>query len=108
MAVLKTKGQLKVGDRFMGVSIIGTKFHCSIEAEVKVGEFDGIVPIDFLNVIRGHNEHDSPMVDMIPDYGGSLENSMRFGMRVRSMRRGSPTSRRRVTPSPRASSTWSG
>jgi proline racemase len=45
MAVLKAKGQMKVGERFIGTSIIGTEFHCSIDAEVKVGDRDGIIPI---------------------------------------------------------------
>ncbi|KQU86419.1 hypothetical protein ASD00_31530 [Ensifer sp. Root31] len=45
MAVLHAKGQLKVGEKFVGLSLIDTEFHCSIDSEVKVGERNGIRPI---------------------------------------------------------------
>lgn len=45
MAVLHAKGQLKVGEKFVGLSLIDTEFHCSIDSEVKVGERKGIRPI---------------------------------------------------------------
>ncbi|KAB2711379.1 trans-3-hydroxy-L-proline dehydratase [Brucella intermedia] len=45
MAVLHAKGQLKVGEKFVGISLIDTEFHCSIDSEVKVGERNGIRPI---------------------------------------------------------------
>lgn len=45
MAVLHAKGQLKVGEEFVGISLIDTEFHCSIDSEVKVGERNGIRPI---------------------------------------------------------------
>ena len=44
MAVLHAKGILKVGDRFIGRSLIGSEFHCRIENEVAVGDLTGIVP----------------------------------------------------------------
>ncbi|MGE3150497.1 MAG: proline racemase family protein [Pseudorhodoplanes sp.] len=44
MAVLHAKGQMKAGDRFVGLSIIGSRFDCRIEEEVMVGDRKGIVP----------------------------------------------------------------
>jgi proline racemase len=44
LAVLHAKGILKVGDRFMGRSIIDSEFRCRIEAEVQVGGRPAIVP----------------------------------------------------------------
>ncbi len=44
MAVLHARGQLKVGDRFTGRSIIGSRFDCAIEAETAVGDRAAIVP----------------------------------------------------------------
>jgi proline racemase len=45
MAVLHAKGQMKVGERFVGKSILGTEFHCMIDSEATVGSKAGIVPI---------------------------------------------------------------
>lgn len=45
MAVLHAKGQMKVGDRFIGTSITGTEFDCLIDAEVSVGDRPGIRPV---------------------------------------------------------------
>lgn len=45
MAVLHARGQMKVGDRFTGRSIIGSEFHCSIDSEADIGGKPGIVPI---------------------------------------------------------------
>jgi proline racemase len=45
MAVLHARGEMTVGERFIGRSIIGSEFHCSIEREVPVGGRPGIVPI---------------------------------------------------------------
>lgn len=44
MAVLHRKGQLAVGERFVGRSIIGSRFECRIDAETKVGDQPAIVP----------------------------------------------------------------
>ena len=44
MAVLHAKGRLRVGDGFVGRSIIGSRFDCGIEAEARVGETPGIIP----------------------------------------------------------------
>ncbi|WP_320200739.1 trans-3-hydroxy-L-proline dehydratase (plasmid) [Agrobacterium sp. rho-13.3] len=45
MAVLHAKGQLKVGEKFVGISLIDTEFHCSIDSEVDVGGKSGIRPV---------------------------------------------------------------
>ncbi|WPO99590.1 proline racemase family protein [Pseudomonas sp. HR96] len=45
MAVLLAKGQMKVGERFIGRSILGTEFECHIDSELMVGERPGISPI---------------------------------------------------------------
>ena len=45
MAVLHARGQLKVGDRFIGTSIIGTEFDCRIESETSVGGRRAIRPV---------------------------------------------------------------
>lgn len=44
MAVLHARGALKVGDRFVGRSIMGSEFHCAIEAETGIGGRAAIVP----------------------------------------------------------------
>ncbi len=44
LAVLHAKGVLKVGDGFIGRSIIGSRFDCRIEAEALVGGQPAIVP----------------------------------------------------------------
>ena len=38
MAVLHAKRQLKVGEPFVGVSLIDTEFHCCIDSEVDIGK----------------------------------------------------------------------
>ena len=45
MAVLHAKGQLKIGERFVGKSIIGSSFDCRIAGEAMIGGRRGIVPI---------------------------------------------------------------
>jgi proline racemase len=44
MAVLHARGQLKVGDRFIGRSIIGTEFDCRIDSETTVGDGASLRP----------------------------------------------------------------
>lgn len=44
MAVLHARGQLQVGEAFVGRSIIGSEFHCRIEEATRVGERPGIIP----------------------------------------------------------------
>ncbi|MBF3129553.1 hydroxyproline-2-epimerase, partial [Pseudomonas aeruginosa] len=44
MAVLQAKGQLRVGERFVGRSIIGSEFHCHIESLTELGGRPAILP----------------------------------------------------------------
>ena len=44
MAVLHARGTIKMGDRFVGRSIIGSRFDCRVEAETTVGGRAAIVP----------------------------------------------------------------
>lgn len=45
MAVLHAKGRMKVGDRFVGTSILGTEFHCRLDRAVDIRGRKGISPI---------------------------------------------------------------
>ena len=45
MAVLHARGEMQVGERFIGRSIIGSEFHCRIERETTIGGRAAIVPI---------------------------------------------------------------
>ncbi|HYC25643.1 MAG TPA: proline racemase family protein [Roseiarcus sp.] len=45
MAVLHAKGQLKLGERFVGRSIIGSEFDCRIDRELTVGGKPAVSPI---------------------------------------------------------------
>ncbi len=44
MAVLAARGELGVGDRFVGRSILGSEFHCRVTAATTVGDRGAIVP----------------------------------------------------------------
>lgn len=44
MAVLHARGQLAVGERFAGISIVGSRFDCMIESLTQVGTTPAIVP----------------------------------------------------------------
>jgi proline racemase len=44
MAVLHARGELAVGERFAGLSIIGSRFDCEIESLASVGELPAIIP----------------------------------------------------------------
>ncbi len=43
LAVLHARGRLKVGDRFTGVSLIGSEFHCTIAGETTVADRSAVV-----------------------------------------------------------------
>ena len=45
MAVLHARGELKVGERYLARSIIGSSFHCRIDGETRIGGKPGIVPV---------------------------------------------------------------
>ncbi len=67
MAQWFAKGKLKVGDKFIHESIIGSQFIGKIESEEKVGNFNGIIPsIEGWAKAYGRNEitidqNDDPM-----------------------------------------------
>lgn len=44
MAVLRARGQLSVGQRYIGTSIIGSRFDCRIERDTTVGTMPAIIP----------------------------------------------------------------
>ncbi len=44
MAVLAAKGRIKPGDRYIGESVIGSRFHCRYEKRAKAGDWDAIIP----------------------------------------------------------------
>lgn len=44
MAVLHARGLMKIGDRFTGVSILGSRFSCRITKETSVGSRPAIIP----------------------------------------------------------------
>jgi proline racemase len=44
IAVLGKKGIMKVGDTYIGESVIDSRFHCRLESETKVGELDAVIP----------------------------------------------------------------
>lgn len=44
MAVLHARGELNQGDRFVGVSIIDSEFHCRLVDTTTVGELTAVVP----------------------------------------------------------------
>jgi len=45
MAVLHAKGRMRVGDRYVAHSIIGSTFHCHIEAETTIGGHPAVIPV---------------------------------------------------------------
>jgi proline racemase len=58
MTVLHARGMLRVGDRFIGRSIVGSRFDCRIEREAVVGSKAGIVPsISGRAFITGTHQH---------------------------------------------------
>jgi proline racemase len=58
LAVLHARGVLRVGDRMIGRSIIGSQFDCRIEAAAQVGDRAGIVPsIEGQAWITGTHQH---------------------------------------------------
>jgi proline racemase len=45
MAVLHARGEMAVGERFIGRSIIGSEFHCRIESQASIGGRPAIIPV---------------------------------------------------------------
>jgi proline racemase len=67
MAVLHAKGQMNTGDRFIGISIIGTEFDCRIDSAVPVGGRPGIIPVIAGSAwITGTHQHTLDPADPFP------------------------------------------
>lgn len=45
MALLHQQGKMKVGDRYIGESVIGSRFHCAIDSITRVGEKNAVFPL---------------------------------------------------------------
>ena len=45
MAVLHARGRMRVGDRYIAHSIIGSTFQCHIEAEATLGSRPAVIPV---------------------------------------------------------------
>ena len=58
---------MKTGDRFIGISIIGTEFDCRIDSEVSVGGRPGIIPVIAGSAwITGTHQHTLDPADPFP------------------------------------------
>ena len=67
MAVLHARGQLAVGERFVGLSLLGTDFDCRIEETAEVGGRPGIVPVIAGSAwITGTHQHMLDPADPFP------------------------------------------
>lgn len=86
MAVLARRGLLKAGDRFIGESVIGSRFHCCLEKTVRLGDAPASIPAIIPSItgrawITGTHQHmldpDDPwpggykVADTWPNYGGT-------------------------------------
>lgn len=58
LAVLHARGQICVGEPFIGQSIIDSEFHCCIEQETKIGSLAAVVPsLSGRAFITGTHQH---------------------------------------------------
>ena len=58
LALLKKKGLIKVGDQYIGESLIGSRFHCRLESLTRVGEIEAVIPsISGRAWITGTHQH---------------------------------------------------
>jgi len=68
MAVLHAKGSMRVGERYLARSMIGSTFHCHIEAATVIGGRAGIIPVISGQAwITGTHQH---MLDPTDPYPG--------------------------------------
>jgi proline racemase len=68
MALLHQQGRLKVGDSYIAESIIGSRFHCSIDKLTRVGQKDAIYPlISGQAYITGIHQHFLDPADPWPE-----------------------------------------
>jgi proline racemase len=72
---------MRVGDRYVARSIIGSTFHCHIEAEASVGGRPAIVPVISGQAwITGVHQHLLDPTDPYPD-GYRLSDTWPMGVR---------------------------
>jgi len=45
MALLHQQGKMNVGDRYIGESVIGSRFHCAIDSITRVGKKNAVFPV---------------------------------------------------------------
>ncbi len=58
LALLKKKGLIKVGDQYIGESVIGSRFHCRLESLARVGKIEAVIPsISGRAWITGMHQH---------------------------------------------------
>ncbi|MCP5045551.1 MAG: proline racemase family protein [bacterium] len=58
LAVLKKRGILNIGDRYIGESVIGSRFHCRLESETHIGKLEAVIPsISGRAWITGTHQH---------------------------------------------------
>ncbi|MFC1877979.1 proline racemase family protein, partial [Thermodesulfobacteriota bacterium] len=58
LALLNKRGVLKIGDKYIGESVIGSRFHCRIESQTRVGDLEAIIPsISGRAWITGTHQH---------------------------------------------------
>ena len=58
IALLHHKGILSIGDRYIGESIIGSRFHCRLESQTRVGDRAAVIPsINGRAWITGTHQH---------------------------------------------------
>jgi trans-L-3-hydroxyproline dehydratase len=83
MAVLHGKGRMRPGDRYVAHSIIGSTFHCHIEAETTLSGRPAVIPVVAGQAwITGTHQH---MLDPTDPYPGGYRLSDTWPSRGRSL-----------------------
>ena len=68
LAVMKARGEIAIGERFIGESIIGSTFDCEIVAETTVGGRPAITPaLSGRAYITGTHQHTLNPADPWPE-----------------------------------------
>ena len=58
LALLKKRGLIKIGDQYIGESVIGSRFHCRLESLTRVGNLEAVIPsISGRAWITGSHQH---------------------------------------------------
>lgn len=58
LAVMHARGEISIGETFIGQSIIGSEFSCRIESETKVGDLSAVIPsISGSAYVTGTHQH---------------------------------------------------